>query len=130
MKARVNLTNLNGLVKDVNSILAYQIPVNLNDGGVIGSIVNWNLSENYNSNLTLTGNKTLKLNNLYEGDYGTIIIKQDSTGSRTLAIPSNSLVSGDGQGSLTLSTDPGSVDVASFYYDGQFIYWNLSKNFT
>ena len=95
-----------------------------------GSIILWDAKENYNAQITLTGNATLNIRGLTGGEYGTIKIVQDVVGSRTLTLPSISKVSGGGAGALTLSTAANSVDIATFYYDGVNLFWNLSTNFS
>ncbi len=122
--------NLNRLFNQVNTLIDYQKPLNLNDGSVNGTIIGWNVGSNYNAYVTLSTNSSLILNNLTEGDYGTLLVTQDSTGSRTLSLPANSKVSNGGGGSITLSTTADSIDILSFYYQKGILYWNLSANFT
>lgn len=97
---------------------------------VYSSVVIWYAKENYNVSLTLTGNSTLDIRGLTGGEYGAIKIVQDTVGSRTLFLPSNSKVSGGGSGAFSLSTAANSVDIATFYYDGVNLFWNLSTNFS
>ena len=94
------------------------------------STVIWNAKLGYNAELTLNGNKTLQISQFEKGDYGTIKIIQDNAGGRTLTLPPNSKVSGGGAGVLLLSTVGNAVDIATFYFDGTNLYWNLSTNFS
>jgi len=128
------LTNLQALggpeiekltAKKFNKLLTYQRPLVLTGN----SVVVWNLSKGYNVELTLTTNKSLFFEQLTPGDYGTIKLIQDATGSRTLTLPVNSKVAGGGAGVLTLSTSPNAIDIATFYYDGLNLFWNISLNF-
>jgi hypothetical protein len=112
--------------KKFNEILNYQKPIVLQDKAAI----NWNLRKGYNAKIVLGGNRTLVLEQLTPGDYGTIEIVQDSVGSRTLILPTGSKVSNGGAGTFTLTTTANAIDIATFYYNGINIYWNLSTNFT
>jgi len=79
-----------------------------------------------NAELTLTNNTvSLSLQNLRTGDFGLVVIKQDGTGNRYLILPMGSLISNDSGGSLALSTAPNAVDLVSFYYNGQFLFWDV-----
>lgn len=106
-----------------NKLIDYQKPILLT-----GKItVSWNIKKGYNAKLILNSNKTLVLEQLAPGDYGTIELVQDATGSRTLTLPSNSIVMGtQGTSTLTLTTTANATDIATFYYNGATIYWNIS----
>lgn len=109
---------------DLQNILLRKKLVNLVDD----TIIVWKVNNNYNAKVTLTGNRTLSLQGLEEGDYGTIRVIQDATGNRTLTLPNNSIVMGTtGSSSVTLSTGANQFDILSFYYDGTYIFWNISK---
>jgi len=110
----------------INKLLEYQKPIELVDDVVI----NWDIRKGYNSKVILKDNRTLNIQFLTPGDYGTIEFIQDSTGSRTITLPSISKVSGSGSGAFTLTTTADAVDIASFYYNGTTLYWNLSTDFT
>lgn len=112
--------------KKFNELMLYQTPITLTDEPT----VKWDVRKGYNATLTLKGNRTLRLDQVTKGDYGTIEIIQDAIGNRALQIPSNSKVSGAGAGTLALSSIGGSIDIATFYYNGVTFYWSLSKNFT
>ncbi len=111
----------------INELIRYQKPITLVDSS---EAVKWNLRKGYNAQVTLGGNRTLFFEQLTPGDYGTLKIIQDGIGSRTLTLPSNSKVSGGGGGILTLTSTASAIDIASFYYDGRNIFWNLTNNFT
>ncbi len=105
---------------------ARQIPITLTDGVTIS----WNVRLNYNSKVTLGGNRTLAITNLLPGDYGTIEIIQGVGGNHTLALPAGSIVGNTGAGVLGLSTAAGSIDVATFYYNGTVLEWTITPKFT
>lgn len=89
------------------------------------STVQWDYSLGFNSEITLGGNRTLNITNVNEGDYGTIVVKQDGTGSRLLTISGlfeNNIP-------IILSTAASSIDILAFYYDGSTFYWNFTKNY-
>lgn len=115
--------------KKFNELIAYQKPITLTDE----AIVKWNLRKGYNANVLLTDNRTLSLEQLTPGDYGTIKIIQDASGiGYNLILPTIpvSKVSSNGGGVLTLTATANAVDIATFYYDGVTLYWTLSTNFT
>jgi hypothetical protein len=97
-----------------------------------GSTITWALASARVSNavVTLGGNRTLAITGIVNGATGTLIVKQDGTGTRTLALPSGSKVIGGGGGAVTLSTAGNSIDVLSFVYDGTNYFWTLGKNFS
>jgi len=113
-----------------NEILDYQKPITLVDE----AIVKWNMRKGYNATLTIGGNRTLQIDQLTPGDYGTIKVVQDGTGiAHTLTLPTayTNKVANGGAGVLTLSGGAGNeIDIATFYYDGNVIYWTVSLNFT
>ena len=108
-----------------NSSLAF---VTLTDAAT----VTWSVSGLVNNAIiTLGGNRTLAFSGLTNGMTGTIIVKQDATGGRTLALPSvcaNKVISG-GSGTLVLSTAASAIDMLTFTYDGTNCYWTYGKNF-
>jgi len=96
-------------------------------GTTSGSIT---LDGNVAPSWTATLNGTLTLSNSTFTNYAsgssvTLIITQDGTGGRTL---STSQIKWAG-GVSTLSTAPGSVDIANFYYDGTTWYGSLVKGY-
>ena len=103
-------------------------PVQLTDGATI----TWNASLSLNDSVTLGGNRTLAITNAVAGMYGTIVIIQDGSPPRTLAVPANSLFANGGLGGtglFPLTSASGAKDVFTFYYDGTFFYWKYNKNF-
>jgi len=89
--------------------------------------VSWNYANGYNTVVTLGGNRTLSISNTVNGDYGTIKIIQDGTGSRTLTFPAGSKFQ-DGQ--AVFSTAAGAIDIYVFVYDGTNYYWNYNKSYS
>ena len=108
----------------INELINYQKPITLVDSS---EGIKWNMRKGYNTQVTLAGNRTISFQELTPGDYGTLKIIQDNVGSRTLTLPSNSIVMGTGGTStLTLSSAANAIDIASIYYDGTTIFWNIS----
>jgi hypothetical protein len=77
----------------------------------------------------IAGNRTLAFSGLAGGMSGTLIVKQDSTGSRTLALPASSKVISGGSGAVTLTTTANAIDILTWTTDGTNTYWNLGKNY-
>jgi|LakMenE18May10ns_1017289.scaffolds.fasta_scaffold03366_2 hypothetical protein len=97
----------------------------------------WDISGNStNYKIILTGNTTIDLNNVRNGDYGTLIIQQDVVGGYGITLgnlngsSTNHLVVGNGSGTLGLTGTPNSIDILSFVYDGTNVYWNNGLNYT
>lgn len=89
--------------------------------------VSWNMNSGHVATVTLAGNRTLAISNTAR--YGTLIVKQDTTGSRTLALPAGSKVINNGAGTAALSTAANSIDVLTFLYDGTNYYWNIGPKY-
>lgn len=83
-----------------------------------------------NASVTLGGNRTLAITGAVDGACGILTVKQDGTGTRTLALPSGSKVANGGGGAVTLTTAAGATDILSFYYDGTTYWWTAVLNFT
>lgn len=95
-----------------------------------GATITWTVSGIVNNaTVTLGGNRTLAFSGLSNGMTGTIIIKQDATGSRTITLPASSKVIGGGSGAITLTTTANAIDILSWTYDGTNIYWTYGKNY-
>ena len=101
-----------------------------NDIGNV-STFNWDVSNSTNYEVTLTGDTEFTMTNMQNGDYGTLIVHQDATGSRTLTFNfgSNYVVNGGG-GQATLTTDAGATDILSFTYNGTAFYWTVGNDYT
>lgn len=101
--------------------------------------INWNVSgDSANYEVTLTANTTLNITNVRNGDYGTILISQDSVGSRTITLGTINGVSGinrhkvssGGAGTIYLTSTPNALDVVSFVYNGTNLYWTVGNDYT
>jgi len=115
---------INEIISNLNRLFDSKKPVTLEDG----ALITWNYQDGYNSKVVLEGDRTLSITNLEPGDYGTIEFIQDDIGTRTITLPANSIVMGtQGTATMTLSTAADAIDIASFYYNGTTISWNLSK---
>ena len=101
------------------------------DVGNVTSIT-WDVSgTSTNYEATLTGVTTLTMSNVRNGDYGTLIVTQDGTGSHTLSFDGgpHKVVNGGG-GAPTLTTNGGGVDILSFTYNGSTFYWTVGNDYT
>jgi hypothetical protein len=90
---------------------------------VDGAVIEWDITEGYNAVVTLGGNRTLTLTGAEDGDCGTIVVKQDDVGGRTLSR------TGIDNGLITLSTAANAIDILAFLYDGTDYYWNFGKGY-
>lgn len=92
----------------------------------------WDLGQVWVSTATvvLGGNRTLSVLHPVVGSY-TLIIQQDSTGSRSLTLGgTNWRVIDGGSGAISLTTAPGAIDILAFTFDGANFYATLGPNYT
>jgi hypothetical protein len=113
-----------------------QIPVTINSAFVVltdAATVTWTMltgQVTQNAIVTLAGNRTLAFAGIAAGMNGTLIVKQDATGSRTLALPAGSKVIGGGAGLISLSITANAIDLLTWIYDGANYFWTLGKNYS
>jgi hypothetical protein len=78
-----------------------------------------------NASVTLAGNRAFSLTGLVAGASGFVVITQDGTGSRTATV-TGKVFGAATAATLPLSTAAGSVDGASWYYDGTTVFWSVA----
>jgi hypothetical protein len=90
----------------------------------------WDMNNGNNVEVTLTADRTLQINNVQIGDYGTLVIKQGNSNGNNLTMPLNSIFTGGSnvQGDKVFCTING-IDVASFYYDGTNYFWTIGYDY-
>ena len=136
-------TNGYVLTSDTSGNATWQVPasggVSINPYFNVGSTssITWNVSgQSTNYKVILTGATTLNLNNVRDGEYGTLIIRQDVVGSRTINLGTvngtsvTHLVSNGAGGIPVLTSNPNAVDVLTFTYDNSFMYWTVGNDYT
>ena len=100
-----------------------------------GANINWNPAQGLNAAITLTQNSTLSFTDAPPvGSYGTVVLTQDGTGSRTITLPSitgvsNKILGSTSTTTVSLSTAANSKDILNFYYDGANCYWNIGQGY-
>jgi hypothetical protein len=107
-----------------------------NNGGS-GTTISWNVSGvSTNYFATLTATTTLNLTNVRNGDYGTIILTQDSIGGRTLTLgtvnggTTTHKVANGGGGSVVLTSNANAIDILTFTYNGSTMFWTVGNDYT
>jgi hypothetical protein len=102
-----------------------------------GSTITWNVSgQSTNYEATLTATTTLNLTGVTNGDYGTIIIKQDGVGGRTITLGTvNGLstthrVANGGGGVVILTSNASATDILTFTYNGTVMFWTVGNDYT
>ena len=75
-----------------------------------------------NAIVTLGGNRTLVISGALSGMRGSILVSQDGTGNRTLALPANAKA----VSSFALTTTPSVTDRLDWVYDGTYFYMSLA----
>jgi hypothetical protein len=101
-----------------------------------GSTITWNVSgqsTNYEATLT-AATTTLNLTNVRNGDYGTIILTQDSVGGRIISLGTINGPSGihrvaNGGGGITLTSNANAIDILTFTYNGSLMYWTVGNDY-
>ena len=92
-------------------------------------------SSNYQITLTAT-TTTINLINVRNGDYGTLIMTQGSGGSKVITLgtlngsSTTHKVKNGGGGAIALSTAAGAIDIISFVYNGNSVFWDYGLNYT
>jgi len=97
-----------------------------------GSTITWNPTLGLNASVTLDQNSTLSFSSTPpSGSYGTLVITQDATGSRTITLPSttNKVLGSTSSTTIDLSTAANAIDIVNFYYDGINYYWNIGQGY-
>lgn len=90
--------------------------------------ISWNVANGVTATVTLGGNRTLaNPTNLRDGASYALIVKQDATGSRTLAY--GTAFKWPSGAAPVLSTAANAIDLLTFIYDGTNLYGNIAKAF-
>jgi hypothetical protein len=101
-------------------------------GLTAGSTINWNPALGLNASVTLNQNSTINFSSTpTPGAYGTLVVTQDGTGGRTLALPSvtNKVLGSSSTTTIALSTTANAIDIVNFYYDGSNYFWNVGQGY-
>jgi hypothetical protein len=97
-----------------------------------GSPISWNPALGLNAGVTLAGNRTLNFSTVPPtGAYGTLVVKQDGTGGRTLTLPSvtNKILGSSSTTTIGLSSAANAIDIVNFYFDGTNYFWNVGQGY-
>jgi hypothetical protein len=101
-----------------------KINVNQQSLSISSGTLAWSLTSGANATVTLNQNvTTFNLSNFTTGDTGILVVKQDSTGGRSMVLPANSQVVGGG--TYTPTSASNSIDILGVYYDGTYYYWTI-----
>jgi hypothetical protein len=102
-----------------------------------GTTISWDVSgTSTNYEATLTATTMLNLTNVRNGDFGTIIIRQDGVGGRTLTLgtingPAGThRVANGGGGSIILTSNASAIDILTFTYNGSIMFWTVGNDYT
>jgi len=99
---------------------------------IASGVVNWLGEDGLNARLTLTENVTaLNVSNVNNDDVLVLRVKQDSTGGRSLAMPTDTVVVSDGQGVIDLSGQGPDVEsLITFLKVNNILYATYGLNYT
>lgn len=93
-----------------------------------GATISWNLDTAQMASVTLGGNRTLaNPTNMHDGGCYTLRVKQDATGSRTLAY--GNAYKWPASTAPTLTTTANAVDILTFVSDGSSMFGTILKAF-
>jgi hypothetical protein len=94
--------------------------------------ISWVPLQGLNASVTLAGNRTLSFSTPpASGAYGTLVVKQDATGGRTLTLPSvaNKILGSSSTTTIGLSVAANAIDIVNFYFDGTNYFWNVGQGY-
>lgn len=91
-----------------------------------GATVSWNYSNGFNAQVTINGNRTLSITGVTAGDYGTLLITQNATGSFRMNFTASHKFPA---ATASFTTTAGKTDIYGFYFNGTYFYWNYNLNF-
>ena len=112
----------------VNTPIYASTPQTLTDAATIS----WNPALGLNASVTLGGSRTLSFSTApASGAYGTLVVKQDVTGGRTLTLPSvaNKILGSTSTTTIGLSAAANAIDIINFYFDGTNYFWNVGQGY-
>lgn len=99
--------------------------------------ITWDLSGNsINYEVILTGNTTLDLINVRNGETGSLIVSQDVIGGKSITLGTINGSAGthkvvnNGGGAITLTPTSNATDILTFTYNNSTMYWMVNSNFT
>jgi len=96
-----------------------------------GTSVSMNASTSLNAIITLSAaTTTINMSGLVSGMSGNIIVNQDATGGRLLAITPTPKVINGGGGNIPLTSAANARDIVSWTYDGTNLNVNVGPNYT
>jgi uncharacterized protein (TIGR02145 family) len=115
----------------INTPIYASTPQELTDA----TTISWDPALGLNASVTLGGNRLLNFTTMpVAGSYGTLVVNQDGTGSRTITLPTINGVANKVLGSIStstvaLSTAANAKDILNFYFDGTTCYWNIGQGY-
>jgi len=93
-----------------------------------GSTITWTFTNGINAKVTIAGQRTLSIVGATNGDSGSLIITQGSTGSYTInSWPTTSKFVNNGTYSFTPTGT--ASDIYTFLYDGTTYYWTYGLKY-
>ena len=94
-----------------------------------GANISWDAAANQVASVTLAGNRTLdNPTNMVDGATYILTVKQDATGTRTLAY--GTAYKWSGGTAPTLTTDASAIDIITFVCDGTSMYGVATLDFS
>lgn len=89
--------------------------------------VDWNLANGRTAKVTLGGNRTLRMINVSNGGSGFLLVRQDGSGGRSLALPAGSLMMEGG--AVSYDTAPNARTFMYFEFDGTNYFWHRVREY-
>jgi hypothetical protein len=89
--------------------------------------ITWDYKLGYNAKVTIAGARSLSITGATNGDYGTLIVTQGSTGSYRINFGASDKFA---SGTYSFSTTGTQSDIFTWVYDGSNYWWNFNRNFS
>lgn len=116
-------THHSGSIKVEKSVV-FASEINLGNKGSASPVIDFRLGQKFR--MTLTGSFTASFIDPPGANSLTLLVIQDSVGSRTIRWPAS--VKWPSSGTIpTLSTQPNAVDIISFYHNGSSSYYGVAS---
>lgn len=93
---------------------------------VDGATVSWNYALGFTALLTINGNRVMSITGVTAGDYGTLLVTQNATGSNWLSFTSSHKFP---SATHSFTATPGKTDAYGFVYDGTYFIWSYNLNY-
>jgi hypothetical protein len=115
-------TGSTGPTGPTGSGLGSKVPLVLTDAATIS----WTYSNGFNAEVTLNGNRSISITGATNGDYGTLLIIQNATGSNRINFPAADKFP---YGTYSFTSTANKADLYGFYMRNNTFYWTYNLSY-